>query len=164
MSETYTLDLFPSTKVTLKSNYPNFLKNILVNKENFLDLLDSQYHDFSSNLPLKHPIQLIPIQYANRSRITELEALIGDLKKEIQSLRALNKHILDVKDVATLTGYKVGYIYQLVHKKEIPYFQSASGRSKPLFKRQEIEEWLTAYKVKSIYCIEDEVSSYTNEL
>lgn len=104
----------------------------------------------------------IPIQYENLFKIQQLESEIKDLKCKLDISNTLKKNILTVKDVAVITGYKIGYIYQLIHKQEIPVYYTNNRKSKPYFKREEIENWLTECKVKSIYDLELEANAYNN--
>ncbi len=50
-----------------------------------------------------------------------------------------NKFIT-IKEVAEYLGYSVGYLYKLVSKKEIPFYQPTG--SKILFDKNEIEKWV----------------------
>ncbi len=50
------------------------------------------------------------------------------------------KEILTLDDVVDLLGYTKGYMIQLMHKKQIPYYKPTNG--KPFFKYSEIEEWV----------------------
>ena len=50
-----------------------------------------------------------------------------------------NKFIT-IKEAAEYLGYSVGYLYKLVSKKEIPFYQPTG--SKILFDKEEIEKWV----------------------
>lgn len=54
-----------------------------------------------------------------------------------------NKFIT-IKEVAEYLGYSVGYLYKLVSKKEIPFYQPTG--SKILFDKNEIEKWVKKNK------------------
>ena len=56
------------------------------------------------------------------------------------------KQVLDVKELAQLTGLSVGYIYNLVSGKKIPHYKSPGGKL-TFFKRREVEEWMCKTKV-----------------
>jgi|ERR1043165_422114 excisionase family DNA binding protein len=56
---------------------------------------------------------------------------------------------IDVEACALLTGYKEGYIRQLVFRREIPFYKVENRR--PIrFKRTEILEWISGKKYKPI--------------
>ena len=64
------------------------------------------------------------------------------------------KKVVNVKELATLTGLSVGYIYNLVSGRKIPHYKSDGGKL-TFFKVQEIEEWLCAEKVTTIKDLEN---------
>lgn len=52
---------------------------------------------------------------------------------------------INIKECAELTGYKEGYIRQLVFKSQIPYYKTPNR--KPIrFKRAEILQWIAGKK------------------
>ena len=69
-----------------------------------------------------------------------LEEKWKSLKSHIRNhSEAKEPEFMNVEGCATLTGYKPGYIRQLVFKREIPFHKNR----KPLkFKRSEIVEWM----------------------
>ena len=56
---------------------------------------------------------------------------------------------LNIDQCATLTGYKPGYIRQLVFKQAIPFFKS-KGRKPVRFKEAEILAWMADKKFTPI--------------
>lgn len=52
---------------------------------------------------------------------------------------AIENKFITIKEVAEYLGYSVGYLYKLVSKKEIPFYQPTG--SKILFDKNEIEKW-----------------------
>ncbi len=53
---------------------------------------------------------------------------------------------INIKACAELTGYKEGYIRQLVFKSQIPYYKTPNR--KPIrFKRAEIVQWIFGKKI-----------------
>ena len=57
------------------------------------------------------------------------------------------QEFINIKVCAELTGYTVGYIRQLVFKREIPFYK---GRKPLRFKRSEIQEWMVGRKYTPI--------------
>jgi excisionase family DNA binding protein len=56
---------------------------------------------------------------------------------------------INIKECAALTGYKVGYIRQLIFRKEIPFYKTENR--KPIrFRRSEIQDWLLGKKITPI--------------
>jgi predicted DNA-binding transcriptional regulator AlpA len=72
----------------------------------------------------------------------------------------IEREILDVPQVAELTGYAIEYIYQLCHKRAIPY--SKLNKGKLVFSRRKILEWiLEKNKVKTQDELAVEVEEYS---
>lgn len=85
---------------------------------------------------------------------TKLDALL--------SSSIAQKDVLTLKEVAIFTGISEGYIYQLTHRKKIPFYKP---RSKMLyFKREEIEEWLLQNKHLASYEIEVMAANHLHTL
>ena len=68
----------------------------------------------------------------------------------------INNELLKTEQVAQMTGYAVGYIYQLVHKREIPYIK-LNGRGLR-FIRADIAAWINSYRTgaqpgKEVECL-----------
>ena len=57
---------------------------------------------------------------------------------------AIENKFITIKEVAKYLGYSVGYLYKLVSKKEIPFYQPTG--SKILFDKNEIEKWVKKNK------------------
>lgn len=73
--------------------------------------------------------------------------------KELAELKQLavmqNKEVLNVDDLALLTGLSKSHIYKLVWAKRIPYYKNEGGRL-TFFKKKEIENWLCAHRVMTM--------------
>lgn len=69
------------------------------------------------------------------------------------------KSVLSVKELATLTGLSVGYIYNLVSAKKIPHYKSEGGKL-TFFKKSEVEEWLCATRVPTYTEVEQQAMAY----
>jgi len=61
------------------------------------------------------------------------------LKKAIREVLAEQNPILNIEEVAQLTGYQKSYLYVLVCQNKIPYFKQ--GRLLR-FHRQEVQTWI----------------------
>ena len=67
---------------------------------------------------------------------------------ELRGLTLLGaKEVLTMKDVALLSGLSVSHLYKLVWCKKIPYYKAAEGGKLTYFKKKEIEDWLTKYRI-----------------
>lgn len=68
--------------------------------------------------------------------------------QELKQLAVLGaKTALTMNDVCLLTGLSKSHLYKLVWAKKIPYYKAAEGGKMTYFKKQEIENWLLAYRV-----------------
>ncbi len=65
-----------------------------------------------------------------------------------------NKNILTVDEVVSYTGFSQKQIYKLTSTRVIPHYKP-SGR-KLFFKKDEIDEWITQGRVKTINELDDE--------
>ena len=83
--------------------------------------------------------------------------------KELQELKKLTllgtRKALTMDDCSLLTGLSKKYIYNLVHKKEIPYYKGAGGKL-TYFNKQEIEDWQLQHRFKTNAEIETEATNY----
>ncbi|MFO8147512.1 MAG: helix-turn-helix transcriptional regulator [Bacteroidota bacterium] len=66
---------------------------------------------------------------------------VEDLLKDIKSLLASNKKILNVEDLAQYTGLSKSKIYKLTHLKLIPTGNNPNIRQK-FFDKEKIDAWL----------------------
>ncbi len=66
---------------------------------------------------------------------------VEDLLKDIKSLLASNKKILNVDDLAQYTGLSKSKIYKLTHLKLIPTGNNPNIRQK-FFDKEKIDAWL----------------------
>ena len=65
--------------------------------------------------------------------------------------------VLRVEDVAELTGYKIGYLYQHMHEGKIPYYQPTGKVA--FFRRSEIYDFIFQHKHKADYEIAAEAAN-----
>ena len=87
---------------------------------------------------------------------TDLEERLNKLEQQIL---LSGKNVLSVKELATLTGLSVGYIYNLVSAKKIPHYKSEGGKL-TFFKKSEVEEWLCATRVPTYTEVEQQAIAY----
>ena len=67
--------------------------------------------------------------------------------QELKQLAVLGaKNVLNMDDVCLLAGFSKSHLYKLVWSKKIPYYKSEGGKM-TYFNKQEIENWLMAYRV-----------------
>ena len=67
--------------------------------------------------------------------------------QELKQLAVLGaKTALTMDDVCLLAGISKSHLYKLVWEKRIPYYKSEGGKMN-YFNKQEIENWLLAYRV-----------------
>lgn len=77
----------------------------------------------------------------------------------IEQLALINtKPILDIKEAATFTGFSVKHLYRLTSTKQIPHFKK---NAKLLFKKSELENWLTEHKVLTTAEVNQRATTYT---
>lgn len=73
---------------------------------------------------------------------------IGQRLERLEALVTLSaKTVLDIKDVAELTGYKVKYLRTLVARREIPHYRRGN---RLYFNRDEVEDWMMGQRVPTI--------------
>ena len=71
-----------------------------------------------------------------------------------------NKNILTVDEVISYTGFSQKQIYKLTSSRQIPHYKP-SGR-KLFFKKDELDEWITQGRVKTIGELGDESLGLTS--
>lgn len=91
---------------------------------------------------------------------TNIVALIEQKFDELQKQILLSsKNVLNVKELATLSGLSVGYIYNLVSAKKIPHYKTDGGKL-TYFKKSEVENWLCATRVPTYNEVEQKAIAY----
>ena len=155
-----------STNISIYNDYSkdmSFKGFFSQNPSDYLELGLKQ--DFSTGLQDLFGFETFDI----KPKFKQIKDDFGKLKKEMKELKEqikvsniLKRELLFVDDLPLITPYKKDYIYQLIHKGEIPVHYREGKKGKPVFLRSEIEHWLTEHKVKSKYCIEQEAIAYVN--
>jgi len=74
----------------------------------------------------------------------------------IEKQLGINKPVLNLEEVAILTGLSESTIYKYCFRKEIPYFKIGNLN---YFDRKEIEGWMKMNRVKTVREIEEEAIS-----
>lgn len=89
-----------------------------------------------------------------------------EVLKQLQELKQLaimqNKNVLNVSDLALLSGLSKSHIYKLVCAKRIPYYKSEGGKL-TFFKKSEVEEWLCTYRVATQLENEQKALAYSSQ-
>jgi excisionase family DNA binding protein len=73
---------------------------------------------------------------------------LDDISKRLERLETLvtftSKAVLNVNEVAMLTGYKVKYLRLLISRREIPHYRRGN---RIYFNRAEVEEWMMGERI-----------------
>ncbi len=94
-------------------------------------------------------------------KVSILEIIeVKEVITEIRDLLLLQKEIFNVSEVSSYTGFEKSYIYKLTCTRRIPHFKSPGGKN-VFFKKDEINDWLTTIRVKTVDEIKSEVEMAT---
>ena len=92
-----------------------------------------------------------------------MESVLEKLQKQderlrnIESLLSIQKNVLNIDEVCTLTGLSKSHIYKLSCYQRIPFYK----QSKHLyFDRAEIEKWLKINRFQSVEELDKEAATY----
>jgi excisionase family DNA binding protein len=73
---------------------------------------------------------------------------LEDIAERIDRLERMTvlatKNVLDINDVADLTGYTVKYLRLLISKREIPHYRRGN---RLYFSRDEVEGWMMGERI-----------------
>lgn len=87
---------------------------------------------------------------------------LSDRLDRIERLALLTaKPVLNVREAAAFTGFSVKHLYRLTSTRQIPHFKK---NAKLLFKKTELEDWLTTCKVLTEEEIERQALAYTTKM
>ena len=89
--------------------------------------------------------------------MNDLEQKIDELVKLIRLQNTLQKDVLDIEDAVLFTGYKKSTLYKKCHVGELAYYKP-SGK-KIFFKKQDLQDFIFQYRIKSNKEIRDEVNN-----
>ena len=76
----------------------------------------------------------------------------------LESLILLQKQKLTLKETAMYTGYKESYVYKLTASQRIPHSKPEGGAI--FFDRDELDQWLSRNRVKTVSEIESMADSF----
>jgi excisionase family DNA binding protein len=77
--------------------------------------------------------------------------------KNIESLLSLQKNVLNIDEVCTLTGLSKSHIYKLTCYQKLPFYKQAKHL---FFDRAEIENWLKENRFKPSDELKKEAATY----
>ena len=94
--------------------------------------------------------------------IEDLKKIVKETINEDRSDKTSNtlKEVFGLDEFCEMTGYSRQTAYKLVHERKVPFYKPEHGGRKILFKRKEVEEWLTATRVATLdeFCDDMECS------
>lgn len=76
------------------------------------------------------------------------EKILKALDKLTERLNANGKKYLTPMEAAELLGLSRNKIYRMIGSRKIPFYKNGSG-TRTYFKREELEEWMTATRVQT---------------
>ena len=92
----------------------------------------------------------------------ELKKIISEVIKAERPDNTSNtlKEVFGLDEFCEMPGYPKQTAYKLVHERKVPFYKPEHGGRKILFKRKEVEEWLTATRVATLdeFCDDIECS------
>jgi excisionase family DNA binding protein len=83
---------------------------------------------------------------------------IDERLKHIENLLLSQKRVLNLDEVAALTGLSKSHLYKLTSNGKIPHYKP-NGKF-IFFERAEIEDWLLRNRIKTVDEIEAEAANY----
>ena len=90
-----------------------------------------------------------------------LEDIAQRLDK-LETLTALaSKDVLDINDVAILTGYSVKYLRLLIAQRDIPHYRRGN---RLFFNREEIEDWMMGERIPTNEEMKSKAMGYKTNL
>ncbi len=99
--------------------------------------------------------RLYAVEQAIRNLIKEMAAVTEQQSRQlVQVLESVlsnkllipNKEHLDVSETCLFLGVSKSHLYKLTHNKVIPYYKTGK---KNYFKREDLEYYITKYRIKS---------------
>jgi len=79
------------------------------------------------------------------------------MNKNLKIEAATSQTVLTLDELVSYSGYKKNYIYQLIHKRQIPAHKPPKGR-KLFFQKAEIDNWLLSRKLSTVEEIQNAIS------
>ena len=90
-----------------------------------------------------------------KNMTTEIQEQLNRIERN--SLLA-SKNMLNLEDVASLTGLSKSHIYKLTYRHEIPYYRPNGKQI--YFDRKELEDWMRRNRVATTEEIEQSATNY----
>jgi len=73
-----------------------------------------------------------------------LEDIAARIDRLEQLVTLSTKDVLDINDVAQLTGYSVKYLRTMIASRDIPHYKRGN---RLFFNREEVEEWMMGERI-----------------
>jgi excisionase family DNA binding protein len=73
-----------------------------------------------------------------------------------------SKEVMSAKELADYLSISMSQLYKLTHKKEIPFYKP--GGKHLYFKKSEIIEWVTKFKIKTDDALEEEAVNHMRKI
>lgn len=89
----------------------------------------------------------------NTERLQQIDERLARIEKMLWS----QKTVLNLDEAVLYTGYSRGYLYKLTSTRQIPHFKKSR---KIFFNREELDEWLQEFRIKTEAEIEIEATTY----
>lgn len=83
------------------------------------------------------------------------EALKNAVRKEEEPAEA--DYYMTTEEVAEYLNISPNYVYRLTHENRIP-FSKANGIGRNLFRKSEIDDWVSQGRIKTVYEIEEKAN------
>ena len=80
---------------------------------------------------------------------------------ETQTSTNTNKPHLSFEEACDYLGLSESYLYKLTHKKLIPHYKMPTGK-KLVFRKDELDKWLTSVPVSTVEEIDQQAYDYLN--
>ncbi len=95
----------------------------------------------------------------SNEEFSDISARLDRIEQCIERLALTKaKPILDIREAADYTGFSVKHLYRLTASNQIPHYKK---NNKLLFKKTELEHWLTEHKVPTVTEINQRATTYT---
>lgn len=124
-------------------------------------------------MPDKKLKRMLPLILQHIQKTNEIIAAVITALQEAEEAGPVNtapvtapqnppKDIMGIKAAAEYCGYSKSYIYQLVHRKEIPYHKPTGDNGRVFFKRGELDAFTSRGKRDSGYELGEKAAAILN--
>jgi excisionase family DNA binding protein len=96
--------------------------------------------------------------------IEKLESIERLLKqnKGGDEIPVTSKEVMTAKELADYLSISMSQVYKLTHNREIPFYKP--GGKHLYFKKSEINEWVTKFRIKTDYELEEEAVNHMRRI